>query len=416
MNSQKQNRHSLMAKGIMVLLSLLVLIFIITFAWFKDPRDPVTASGLTLSTKNTTTDFEYAVGFSTSQTGGRYTHTEFTNDVNNDLNLEELYAYDDTNHDQKINLLYDYTPIDVTGNGVNLIRPSMNYGNWSINAASQNYSVAEENVQYISFDLIFRTEVPDTIVKLDADSVARGVCETSSGDGSLVGAPAGTSGVSVGDKNSQGYVHSFNYNALTSSDPESNKYGRFSRDAIVGAVRVAFLNFADSSHSLTVNEIVNNEQTTFNSEPALLWIPRPDLFLDNGATANTEQELLKDGQTEGWELDTGVTNTKLLVSKAQRNTSYSTYEHQYYNIFENQSAAVLQTYEAAIPSVYNASAGGDKVYFGQQKELLPLTYYNSVDHKYYGKIRVRIWIEGTDSESRRALAGGMFRVAFHITA
>lgn len=413
----KTTRHSLLAKGLMVLLSLLVLVFAFTYTWFRDPSAPVTASGLSLSVNSPSTDFEYAIGFSTSQTGNHYKHTQFTNEITTDLDLEDLVIYDPddpqgTFHNKHVNLLYDYTPIDVTGDGYTLVRPAMNYGNWDINTASTNYSQAEANVQYVSFDMIFRSQSPTATVKLDSGSYAKGNCETYAGDGNLLNANVVSEGENIS-----------NFNAKTSESASSYKYGPFSRDAIVGAVRVAFLKYADSDE-LTANDIVNEDLNEFNPTPALVWIPRPDLFLNNGAT--TSNQLQKDGLTEGWTLDTNVSGTKSLISKAQINPAYSTYQHQYYNIFEDRDQGVsaeIKTYDAAIPSVLDSQATGNKVTFGQQQNLVTLSYINDDnndgepdDGYYYGKVRVRIWLEGTDSESRRALAGGKFSVGFHITA
>ena len=404
----KTTRHSLMAKGILVLLSLLVLIFAITYSWYTD-KPKVSASGISAGVE-AKGDFEYAIGFSTSQTGGNYKHTDFTNEVINDLNLEELYASDDPNHTQKINLLYDYTPIDITGDGVNLVRPAMNYGNWDINQASDNFSTAEENVQYVSFDLILRTRVAGTVVKLDSGSFAKGACETYSGDGKLL-------------------TDTASYNSKISESPVKYKYGNFSRDAIVGAVRVAFLNYSDANDSLTADDIVGHELTAYEPTPALLWIPRPDLFLNNGAVDTSVQERDKDINTEGWSLNTNVTGTVVLNSKALQDSQYSTYQHYYYNIFEPRTIGEdanpkgITVYDAAIPSNLNTSATGHKVTFGQQVDLLSLTYIYDTnndglpdDDYYYGKVRVRIWLEGTDSEARRALAGGSFSIGFNITA
>ena len=167
----KTTRHSLMAKGIIVLLSLLVLVFAYSYSWYMTTSDTVSASGISGKIE-ATGDFEYAVGFSTSQTGGAYKHTAFTNTENGNINLEALHPSDAPS--TTVNLLYDYNPTDLTGNGVTLVRPAMNYGNWSINGASRNYSIAEENVQFISFDLIFRTEVEGMTINLDSGSYAKG--------------------------------------------------------------------------------------------------------------------------------------------------------------------------------------------------------------------------------------------------
>jgi len=387
----KTTRHSLMAKGIMVLLSLLVLAFALTYTWFLDPVKPITASGLSMYVENPSTDFDYAVGFSNSQTGGAYKHTNFTNAENEDLNLEALLPSDESDTSKTVNLLYDYNPTDLTGDGATLIRPAMNYGNWSINTASRNYSVAEENVQYITFDMIFRTRVPNTTIRLDSGSYAKGNCETYSGDGRL--------------------------STDTASYNVDNKYGSFSTDAIVGAVRVAFLEYVN--HGESGNTIINEKQNEYNTVPLLLWIPRPDLYLNNNPTGNN----LREKEVDGWALDTNVTSntTYNLVSDAQNNASYSTYIHQYYDVFQNDTPEIT-TYSQAVASTLNTSAPTNKVTFGTTRDLITLDHINDTnnddtpdDGYYYGKVRVRIWIEGTDSESRRALAGGKFSVSFHIT-
>lgn len=411
----KTTRHSLMAKGILVLLSLLIMVFIFTYSWYVDVEKPLTATGLVIDTRDATTDFEYAIGFSNSQTGNDYKHTAFTNQVNQDLNLEELYAWDDTNKENPINLLYDYNPTDITGDGVTLVRPAMTYGNWSINTASGNYSIATPNEQYISFDLIFRTEVRNTTIRLDQYSCARADCETYAGDGSLTGAANNSDGSAL------------NYNELTiPNNVTSNKYGRFSRDAIVGAVRVAFLEYTDNDQDgLAVLD--DEEFQTFESTPKLLWLPRPDIYLNNGG---------QDGETTGWSLNQNVASgtTFNLVSKAQNLNGYTTYRHQYYNIFEplgqgvNPSIVYYDTGARASTfkaSVLNTSAGSgvDKVTFGTQADIVTLNHLDDANNNgvwdegeyYYGKVRVRIWLEGTDSESRRACAGGKFSVSFHIT-
>lgn len=379
----------------MVLLSLLVLIFAFTYSWYTD-KPKVEASGISASVVNTSADFEYAIGFATSQTGGDYKHTDFTNDSSRELNLEALLPSDESDPTKTVNLLFDYNPIDLTGNGVTLVRPAMKYGNWSINTASRNYSIAEENAQYISFDLIFRTKAANTTISLDKDSFAKGNCETYSGDGSLL--------------------------TDTASRNKNGKYGDFSTDAIVGAVRVAFLQYVD--HGESADTIVGTKQTEYVNTPLLLWIPRPDIYLNNNPTGSS----LREKETSGWALNTNVPFSQRfnLHSDAQINASYSTYEHQYYNVFsvgQNETPAIV-TYNDAVASVLDTSAPANtnKVTFGSKQSLITLNHINDAnndgvpdDQYYYGKVRVRIWLEGTDSESRRALAGGKFSVSFHIT-
>lgn len=410
----KTTSHSLMAKGILVLLSLLIMVFIFTYSWFMDPDTPVEASGLSVSVYCPNTDFEYAVGF--APVGVSYQYTNFTNDSSFVLDLEHLTS---AVNDQTYNLLRDYNPIDLTGDGVTLIRPALEYGNWKINETSPNYSIAVANEQYISFDLIFRTKVSDTTISLDAKSYAKGNCEQYSGDGRLTGAAPGTSGIGAGNGGLSGV--DFNYNPLKiASDPTSNKYGRFSRDAIVGAVRVAFLEYADGPNQDGETILSDTYYSTFKSTPKLLWIPRPDLYLNNGGD---------DAAESGWTLQTGVTAPISSVSTKALGTvaNYSTYVHQYYNIFEDRDENPLgiKTLTASYvkASVVDSSAETNKVTFGTTADLVTLDVaYDSnndgdmedTDDWYYGKIHVRIWLEGTDTESRRALAGGQFSISFQV--
>ena len=215
----KTTRHSLLAKGLMVLLSLLVMVFAFTYSWYKNDPE-VSASGISASVESTG-DFEYAIGFYNNGTGGEYKVIDFTNQTSA-LNLERLKVYDGTASDNDgndsgryyhyYNLLHDYKPIDVTGDGRTLIRPDMSYGNATINEASNDYSIAQPNVQYISFDLYFRSTVPGTPIKLGNGSWAKAACEITGG-GSMTGANA----------------------------TNKSTYGDFSRDAIVGAVRIGFI-------------------------------------------------------------------------------------------------------------------------------------------------------------------------------
>ena len=381
----KRTRHSLMAKGIIVLLSLLILIFVFTFGWFTEVQPRADASGVSFAVKGTA-DFEYAIGFSTSSHGNQYMHTAFTNQQTGTLNLKSLTVDGET-----YDLLYDYEPIDVTGNGVRLIRPAMTYGNWSVNTASNNYSNAEANVQYISFDLIVRAKNPCT-VSLDELSYAKGECETTPGDGKLV----------------------------TGNIANKSTYGNFSRDAIVGAVRVAFCNYDNSGDaSFNTTKLLTEDQTTFQSTPALLWIPRPDLYLNNNGD---------DLATTGWSLSTGVTPSQTFTrisggTDRQTESGYSTYKHQYYNIFEVAQGGTASTVVDNSSYVKTSAITVSGVKYNQSTPVLNVLLLDDTNNNgnhdpneyYYGKVKIRIWLEGTDSESRRALTDGRFGINFDLT-
>ena len=171
---------------------------------------------------------------------------------------------------------------------------------------------------------------------------------------------------------------------------------------------------------------MSRKQTDYQSAPLLLWVPRPDIYLNNNPTGSSN----KDKDTTGWGLNTAVASNatfNLDVDGTLRDKSnYSTYAHEYYNVFQVSQSETpdIETYAGAVASVLNTSAPANtnKVTFGTQRNLITLDRINDAnsdnipdDEYYYGKVRVRIWIEGTDSEARRALAGGKFSVYFHIT-
>lgn len=402
----KTNRHSLMAKGILVLLSLLVLIFAFTFSWFTIAEPDSQANGLIIKA-HSSADFEYAIGFKTEQTYNNYYHTAFTNQTDGELNLKELYAVDENgnriqdaeHHDMQFDLLYDYTPIDVTGDGVTLVRPAMDYGNWKVNSASRNYSIAKPNSQYISFDLIVRAKGPTTL-SLDTTSYAKGACESYAGDYS---------------------------NLVGSSVTRKSTYGNFSRDALVGALRVAFIGYNNSGDpDFDKDALLNEEQTVYNSTPELLWVPRPDIYLNNDPDNNPNNGDSRELETSGWSLATGITpSTKFNLKSTSRDKSdYSTYVHEYYNIAEvGENETPSYVLDNASTTKISSFDGDNHVTFGQSSQILEVNVLDDTDNDgvhdddeyYYGKVRVRLWLEGADTESRRALAGGQFSVNFDLT-
>lgn len=369
MKSQKQNRHSLTAKGIMVLLSLLVLLFAFTYSWFSPPDKLVDATGVGASVK-ANGDFEYAVGFYNSGTAGDYKVTMFSNQSST-LNLTNLQAKgaSDSSY-SSYNLLHDYKPIDVTGDGVNLIRPAMSYGNSSINTSSLNYSVASPNEQYISFDLYFRSKSQGISVKLGDDSWAKGGAEVISG-GSMTGA-----------------------NATNKSN-----YGNFSKDAVVGAVRVAFTNY-DYSAELdnmpgNLEEYQVNSPQFLHNESEFIWLPRSDLHVNTNDTMT------------GWTLN--INDSAQAVDQ----------QHKFYNIFKCQPAKSdgypsTDTAHYHVEELYDSSKTVTKDDLDAESQSFSNLSMHFGEY-YYTKVNVRIWIEGTDNESRRATSGGQYEVNFEFT-
>lgn len=368
----KSNRHSLVAKGIMVLLSLLVLVFAFTYSWLAPPNRPVNASGLNMVAESSG-DFEYAIGFSNSETGYDYLVTDFTNSSTR-LNFEALKIHESDT--ETYNLLHDYKPIDVTGDGATLIRPAMSYGNSQIDTDSVNYSIANPNVQYLTFDLFFRSKVQGVSLKLGNGSYAVGACEIKTNTVSDVGNGALTNSSSAG-------TLGFN----------KSNYGNFSKDAIVGAVRVAFVPYLFGNDKVTSSNIQNDTSEYIDSDSAntTLWLPRPDVHVNSNDT------------TSNWTLSTATYPAAYQADDGK---------HTYYNIFKNyqsSDAAHYHKIETFSNTITPTSLAAQSYEFTRINSTVQIGDY------YYTKVNVRVWVEGTDLESRRALSGGRFAVNFKFT-
>ncbi len=362
----KTNRHSLLAKGIMVLLSLLILIFAFTYSWFTN-RAVVTADGISL-TAETSGDFEYAIGFYNNGTGGSYAVTQFTSDATA-LNLKALTAsVDGGTTYNTYDLLHDYQPIDITGDGVTLIRPSMLHSNTDINKSSDDYSFAVPNQQYINFDLYFRSELQGIPIYLADGSFAKAACENTVGSGALTDSTKAST---------------YGYN--------KSDYGNFSKDAIVGATRIAITPYhyasqptnlyggADAYQAITDSSLLDGAH-------GFIWLPRPDIHVNSTDTLT------------GWTLSTATYPAAYSADDAQ---------HTYYDIFEQGSQKQIATYSNTI-----TPAG-----LAQANQLMANIDSNSFKYGdyYYTKVNVRIWVEGTDTEARRAFSGGRFEVNFKLS-
>lgn len=387
----KTTRHSLMAKGILVLLSLLVLIYVFTFSWYVE-RPKVSVSGISGGVESTG-DFEYAVGFHTSQTFDEYVITTWTNE-SSALQFDSLNARKATDQDvpanySTYNLLYDYTPIDVTGDGATLIRPAMSYGNSQINTTVNDYSLADPNVQYINFDLFFRSATAGVGIKLGDGSFAVGASEIKNGD--ITDVSNGALNGTVAASSRYGYNES--------------GYGSFSKDAIVGAIRVAFVpyTYEDTTNNISGVNSSNlySDTSIFTSKSAsLLWMPRPEIKVNPNVVNGDEQNT-------GWTLSTNAANSTYTLENFGQ-TIYHNNKHTYYKIFEGADTASNHTvaeYADTVTPTVLADSNADNTFTSIGNQV-------KIGDYYYSKVNVRIWVEGTDLESRRAFSGGRFAVNF----
>lgn len=374
MKSQKQNRHSLMAKGIMVLLSLLIMIFVISYAWFTD-KPQVYTTGITGMVESSSVDFQVAVGFETESTDS-YKVTQFQDRESGGYDFEHLRVTNANTAQgyDEYNLLEYYNPVDLTSDGITLIRPAMLSKNRDIDTSKNTYDYAEPNVQYITFDLIARSQTRNAVISLDDGSKVLSAIESTLGN--------------------------VNPSLLVGSNVDRvSSYGNFSEDSVVGAVRLSFVDMTSVDTMADINS--SNDIDLNTDELEFIWVPRSDIFLQ--ATNNESGWVLYKSGDSQWTSNTAAPpggGTALTYSELAK-------KHYYYQIFET---------DGNHPHTYTTSSKAVTDLTAAQNIITCSIDNTSSDGYYYGKCRVNIWIDGCDAEARRAIVNGQFRIVFSLTS
>ena len=278
----------------------------------------------------------------------------------------ELNLNEDETADGDI-LISDATAIrDLTGDGITLRRPALSQtgdvatpdaaGNWIEKADATNGlpGGADNGVEYISFRIWFKVDSMPT----DAEDVTP--FKVFLTNNSAV-TPANESGVIIpADSSADGDTYNKSY------------YGTFSKDAIIGASRVAA--YQDSTLKF-------------------VWIPRPDICLSSSI------QTVNGSSTKVWT----VTENNASSSEAYDSV------HQYYD-----STKTLQTL-ARESTIVGTSELPSSISPIAKATVAELTY-DSTEQAYVGSAVITVWIEGTDREARRATAGGEFNVSLQFAS
>ena len=168
---------------------------------------------------------------------------------------------------------------------------------------------------------------------------------------------------------------------LTSQDgtgiKNKSKYGNFSRDSVVGAVRFSVVDYKSAPPS-----------------KKLLWLPAPNILL----TQTDEGYTLSDDKENG--------------------VSYS---HVYYDKNKKQQTVSDSKVDNAFVVNNDGFVGGKFTYeLGQNQNIAQLEKSLDTDtDPYYGDygamVTCNMWIEGEDAEARLALVNGKFKVNLVLT-
>lgn len=235
---------------------------------------------------------------------------------------------------------------EITSDGTDFYKPALiQTGGQAQVDTKADWSPAAANQHYLSFDLYIRSK--------SQYNIAIGKKSTIKPD-----APQLTSQDGTGIKN-------------------KSKYGNFSRDSVVGAVRFSVVDYKSATPS-----------------KKLLWLPAPNILLEQTTDVYTLSDDMPSGES---------------------------YSHVYYDTNRVQHTVSSTDVDKAFVVNNDGFDGGKFTYeLGQNQNIAQLKKSSDTDtDPYYGDygamVTCNMWIEGEDAEARLALVNGKFKVNLVLT-
>lgn len=235
---------------------------------------------------------------------------------------------------------------EITSDGTDFYKPALiQTGGQAQVDTKADWSPAAANQHYLSFDLYIRSK--------SQYNIAIGKKSTIKPD-----APQLTSQDGTGIKN-------------------KSKYGNFSRDSVVGAVRFSVVDYKSAPPL-----------------KKLLWLPAPNILLEQ----TTDEYTLSDDMPSG-----------------------ESYSHVYYDTNRVQHTVSSTDVDKAFVVNNKGFVDGKFTYeLGKNKSIAELKKSSDTDtDPYYGDygamVTCNMWIEGEDAEARLALVNGKFKVNLVLT-
>lgn len=327
-NSTAPNRKTgrMIAKNLIVLFAVALAGFCGIQAWFTDNRS-AEANGIEVECQ-APDGIEIAVVGHDAPAPTEYTTGNITLNKTNYPFLEKLQL------------------TEITGDGTFFRKPALIQSGGQAHVDTKaEWSEPTANEHYLSFDLYIRSK--------SQYNISIGKKSTIKPD-----APQLTSQDGTGIKN-------------------QSKYGNFSRDSVVGAVRFSVVDYKSALPS-----------------KKLLWLPAPNILLEQ----TTDEYTLSDNKQDG-----------------------ESYSHVYYDTNKAQHTVSSTDVDNAFVVNNKGFDGGKFTYeLGQNQNIAQLKKSSDTDtDPYYGDygamVTCNMWIEGEDAEARLALVNGKFKVNLVLT-
>lgn len=327
-NSTAPNRKTgrMIAKNLIVLFTVALAGFCGIQAWFTDKRS-AEANGIAVECQ-APDGIEIAVVGHGAPAPTEYTTGNITLNKTNYPFLEKLQL------------------TEITGDGTFFRKPALIQSGGQAHVDTKaEWSEPTANEHYLSFDLYIRSK--------SQYNISIGKKSTIKPD-----APQLTSQDGTGIKN-------------------QSKYGNFSRDSVVGAVRFSVVDYKSAPPS-----------------KKLLWLPAPNILLEQ----TTDEYTLSDNKQDG-----------------------ESYSHVYYDTNKAQHTVSSTDVDNAFVVNNKGFDGGKFTYeLGKNQNIAQLKKSSDTDtDPYYGDygamVTCNMWIEGEDAEARLALVNGKFKVNLVLT-
>lgn len=314
----KRDTKSLVIKNLIVMAVLIIIALTGVISWFTNKTE-ATADGI-----NVICEAPKGLKIAVVQ------HGEPAPDVNDETKWSEGEI---TLTKEDYPFLKEQSIIEITSDGTDFYKPKLTQENGKAKPdTSSEWDVADKD-SYLSIDVYMKTG-DEHMVYLNSET------EISPNSTTLTGENSGNK-----------------------SDD-----GDFSKDCIVGAVRLSTVNSADSK--------LKN-----------LWIPAPQIHYDSD-------------------------NKKVTLD----NTSGDTFKHKYWKVTKNSDGKIGMP-QGTTPVEYEGVITNTNNNFklGKNYNFAKLTKNQSSDKYATGMTTVNIWVDGEDDEARFAMVGGKFKATIKLS-
>ena len=312
----KRDTKSLVMKNLIVMAVLIIIALTGVISWFTNKTE-ATADGI-----NVTCEAPKGLKIAVVR------HGEKAPDVNDETQWSEGEI---TLTKDAYPFLKEQSIIEITSDGTDFYKPKLTQENGKAKPdTSSEWDVADKD-SYLSIDVYMKTG-EDHVVYLNSGTEISPISTTLTGEQS-------------GNKSDD---------------------GNFSKDCIVGAVRLSTVNSTD---------------------PTIIWIPAPQIHYDSDKKEVT-----------------------------LNNTSVDTFNHKYWKVAKNsdgktgvpQGTAPVK-YEGVITNTNNDFKLGENCKFANLTKKQPSDKYAT------GMTTVNIWVDGEDDEARFAMVGGKFKATIKLS-